>query len=152
MKGGDRITMTESELLLGLRLVGQGTAEQIGKAICRGRRVCRDKLKDLEARGVVHICGWQPTMGEVPPIYALGKGKRAPKPTRAESVKAWAEQNPDEFRRLQERRSKAVRRSTAIREQVRVMEFLATDQRPALERWACADLGKLPMVPFARPA
>jgi len=145
MKGGVRSALTEAELLLGLRLVGgKGTPEQIGKAIVRGRKVCLAMLRKLEERGVVHICGWLPTPGEVPAIYALGKGRPAPKPTRTESYQMWAEQHPEEFRKQQARRSQAMKRANKIREQVKTANALSTDQRPALERWACPDLSALP--------
>lgn len=151
MKGGFRPPMTESEILVGLRLVGKGTAEQIGKAIVRGRKACAEMLRKLEARGAVHVCGWLPTPGEIPPIYALGPGERAPKPSRSESFRLWAELNPREFKKQQARRSQAQKRAKRISREVRAMNALATDQRPALERWACPDLSMLPRSIYLRP-
>ena len=137
MKGGNRIPMSETEVLVGLRLVGQGTAEQIGNAILRGRRAVLGVLKKLEAEGVVHICGWQPTPGQCPGIYKLGKGVTPPVPSRAESYRQWAELHPDESQAQRERRSRAALRS-------KLRQFLTTDQRGYLEKWACPDLSRLP--------
>ena len=148
MRGGFRPPLTESEILVGLRLVGKGTSEQIGKAIVRGQKVCLEMLREMEARGAVHICGWLPTPGEVPPIYTLGPGECAPKPSRSESFRLWAELNPEAYKRQQERRSKSMKRAIRISKEVRAMDALAKDQRPALERWACPDLSRLPRSIF----
>lgn len=144
MKGGARFALTESELIVGLRLVGKGTAEQIGNAIVRGRKSCLAMLQDMERRGVVHICGWLPTPGETPAIYTLGKGSPAPKPSRAESYRLWEQQNPEEAEKQRRRRSESMKRVKRVQAGLREIQFLSTDQRPQLERWACPDLSTLP--------
>ena len=145
MRGGNKIPMSETEVLVGLRLVGQGTAEQIGNAILRGRKAVLGVLKKLEAEGVVHICGWQPTPGQCPGIYKVGKGVTPPVPSRAESYRQWAELNPDESQAQSRRRSRAALG-------FRLRQFLTTDQRGALEKWACPDLSRLPRSIYFRGA
>ena len=97
--------------------------------------ICKE-FRDL---GNAHILRYEQRRSTWVPVWSLGPGTDAQFPRG----------QPPKERREYVRQLKA---RQEIKAQERRKFDHRRDYRGEIERWACPDLGKLPMVPFARPA
>ena len=128
--------MTALAVLGTLEKIVHGTAAEVHAAAGGQFQIksAHKYLTEWHDSGDVHIGGWVQRGSMWAAVWHIGPGKDVPMPAnQARKPRVSAEA-----------RANAIKASLSLR-RARI------NRLPALDRALCPDLGKLPMVPFARP-
>ena len=127
--------MTALAVLGALAKIQRGTAADVHQA-GEGFQLksCHKYLVEWQNSGDIHVGDWIQRGSMMAAVWFFGPGENVPMPKRAVHPVA-----------MSARKRELISLGIAAR-RARINKL------PALERILCPDLGKLPMVPFARPA